>query len=67
MKFIDHDETLEVRLERCTLIKFDDNSQHGVRVEILQDGFGEPAAFLLTADQAIKFARGVLKLAMQAR
>ena len=66
MKFIDCDDTLIIRLERCTCIRFDTNSTHGVWIEIKKDG-AEPSAFVLTADQTIKLARGLLKLAVQAR
>ena len=66
MKFIDCDDTLIIRLEKCTGVKFDTDSTHGVWIEIKNDG-EEPAAFLLTADQTIKLALGLLKLAVQAR
>ena len=71
MKFKDHGDYLRLSLEKCGNLKFDDNSRHGVRVDIHQretDGVPQAdAAFILNADDAIVLAQNLLNYASRAR
>jgi len=71
MKFKDHGDYLRLSLEKCGSLKFDDNSRHGVRVDIHQremDGVPQvDAAFILNADDAIVLAQNLLNYASRAR
>ena len=71
MRFTDHTDSLSVKLETCGSIRFSETSTFGVRVNIHNkcEGYGAPtsACFILGADEAVKLARGLLKLALKAR
>ena len=66
MKFVAATDSLKACLEKCDGLRFDEDSQYGVMLEIKNEN-QEPAVFLLNADDTIKLARGLLKLALAAR
>jgi hypothetical protein len=65
MKLKDHGNQLATWVERSIGFIFDDNSHHAVVIQIKDDD--TTVSYWLTADEAIKLARSLLKLSQAAR